>query len=99
MTNVGAANSTYTAITYMPALIGATIEPSVSTFSEMGEIQSFNVTVTGPTISQQPLMSEEITWSDGTRDVRTPLVVYNYIPAAPYSLDSDESSVPEKKQS
>ncbi|XP_073300602.1 cucumisin-like [Primulina huaijiensis] len=79
------------------ALISVTIEPSVLTFSEIGETQSFTVKVTGPTISQQPIMSGAITWSDGTHAVRTPLVVYNYIPGAPYSLYSDESSVLEKK--
>ncbi|KZV55861.1 cucumisin-like [Dorcoceras hygrometricum] len=97
VTNVGAANSTYTASMYMPALISVTIEPSVLTFSEIGETQTFTVEVTGPNISQQPIISGAITWSDGTHAVRTPLVVYNYIPGAPYSIYSDESSVTAKK--
>ncbi|KAL0393458.1 UNVERIFIED_CONTAM: Cucumisin [Sesamum latifolium] len=91
VTNVGAANSTYKASLYMPALISVTVEPSVLTFSAVGETQTFTVNVTGPAISQQPITSGSITWTDGTYVVRTPLVVYNYIPGAPYNLDSGES--------
>ncbi|KAL0312682.1 UNVERIFIED_CONTAM: Cucumisin [Sesamum radiatum] len=94
MTNVGAANSTYKASLYMPALISVTVEPSVLTFSAVGETQTFTVNVTGPAISQQPITSGAITWTDGTYVVRTPLVVYNYIPGAPYILDSGESMAP-----
>ncbi|KAI3468815.1 hypothetical protein Pfo_025478 [Paulownia fortunei] len=98
VTNVGAANSTYTANMYMPPLISVTVEPSVLTFSAVGETQSFTVKVTGPAITQQPIMSGAITWSDGSHAVRTPLVVYNYFPGAPYTTDSEDSnSMPEKK--
>lgn len=91
VTNVGAANSTYTASLFMPALIGVTVQPSVLTFSAVGETQTFTVNVTGPSIKQQPIISGSITWTDGTHAVRTPLVVYNYLPGAPYNLDSDQS--------
>ncbi|KAK4435247.1 Cucumisin [Sesamum alatum] len=94
VTNVGAANSTYKASLYMPSLVSVTVEPSVLTFSAIGETQTFTVNVTGPTISQQPITSGAITWTDGTHVVRTPLVVYNYIPGAPYDLDSGESMAP-----
>ncbi|KAH6759598.1 hypothetical protein C2S52_022856 [Perilla frutescens var. hirtella] len=85
VTNVGAANSTYTAsiIMNMPPFISVTIEPSVLTFSSIGEVQSFTVMVTGPAISQQPIVSGAITWNDGSHYVRMPLVVYTYIPGAP----------------
>ncbi|KAK6117110.1 hypothetical protein DH2020_049155 [Rehmannia glutinosa] len=100
VTNVGAANSTYTANLYMPAWIGVTVEPSVLTFSAVGETKTFTVNVTGPTIFQQPITSGAIIWTDGAHVVRTPLVVYNYIPGAPYNLESDESySMTQKKQS
>ncbi|KAL0324367.1 UNVERIFIED_CONTAM: hypothetical protein Scaly_2403800 [Sesamum calycinum] len=78
----------------MPALISVMVEPSVLTFSAIGETQTFTVNVTGPAISQQPITSGAITWTDGTYVVRTPLVVYNYIPGAPYFLDSGESMAP-----
>ncbi|KAG8382308.1 hypothetical protein BUALT_Bualt05G0063400 [Buddleja alternifolia] len=92
VTNVGPANSTYTASLYMPGFISATVEPSVLTFSDVGETKTFIVNVTGPAISQQPIVSGAITWTDSTHVVRTPLVVYNYIPGAPYNLDDSEES-------
>ncbi|XP_059639217.1 subtilisin-like protease SBT4.3 [Cornus florida] len=95
MTNVGASNSTYTASVYIPATVSVTVEPSVLTFSAVGEKKSFTVKVNGPTITQQPIMSGAIMWKDGFHKVRIPLVVYNYIPGAPYILDSQ--SVSEKK--
>ncbi|CAI9093906.1 OLC1v1029508C1 [Oldenlandia corymbosa var. corymbosa] len=61
------------------------VEPSVLNFSSVGEKKSFTVEVTGPKISQQLIMSVHVVWTDGVHEVRTPLVVYNYIPGAPYS--------------
>jgi len=95
VTNVGSANSTYTATMYMPADITVTIEPSILSFSAVGEQKKFTVTVNGPEIAQQPIVSGAIVWSDGVRAVRTPLVVYNYLPGAPYNLDND--SITNKK--
>ncbi|KAK4488211.1 hypothetical protein RD792_003954 [Penstemon davidsonii] len=95
VTNVGEANSAYTASMYnMPPWISVTVEPSVLTFSSVGQTQTFTVNVTGPAISQQPIMSGAITWTDGKHVVRTPLVVYNYIPGAPYNQFSDQSTSP-----
>lgn len=105
VTNVGAANSTYQATAYlpilstvgyepyMPVVVMITVEPSVLTFSEVGETKTFTVNVTGPAISQHPITSGAIIWMDETHVVRTPVVVYNYIPGAPYSL-GDEDSLP-----
>ncbi|KAG6397001.1 hypothetical protein SASPL_143162 [Salvia splendens] len=87
VTNVGDANSTYTASLYMPSpLIKVSLSPPVLTFSSVGEAQNFTVSVEGPAIAQQPIVSGGIVWRDGKRVVRTPLVVYNYIPGAPYNL-------------
>lgn len=91
VTNVGEANSTYTATLYMPSSINVTVSPSVLTFTTLGEIQNFKVIVEGPPITQQPIVSGAITWTDGKRVVRTPLVVYNYLPGAPYNLDSEQT--------
>lgn len=96
VTNVGAANSTYTASISMPPLTSVTVEPSVLTFSSIGETLSFTVNVTGPAIEQQPILSGAITWSDGKHSVRAPLVVYNYIPGAPVYVDSDDSNPKER---
>lgn len=98
VTNVGAANSTYTASMYMPPLINVKVEPSVLTFSSVGETQAFTVTVAGPAITQQPIMSGAITWSDRIHSVRTPLVVYNYYPGAPYTTDSKNSMTMAEKR-
>ncbi|XP_051129684.1 cucumisin-like [Andrographis paniculata] len=92
VTNVGAANSSYTASLYMPApFITVAIEPSVLTFSAVGQTKSFAVKVTGPAMAQQPITSGAISWSDGKHVVRTPVVVYSYIPGSPYNLESDRS--------
>ncbi|XP_057811842.1 cucumisin-like [Salvia miltiorrhiza] len=100
VTNVGAANSTYAAITDLGAIFGATtqlpfnvtVDPAVLKFSAVGETQTFTVNVTGPAISQQPITSTAIYWMDDTHVVRTPLAVYNYIPGAPYNLDDSSVS-------
>ncbi|KAL8064312.1 hypothetical protein ABFX02_01G081400 [Erythranthe guttata] len=95
VTNVGPPNSTYTATWQMPSLVSVTVEPSVLAFSDAGERKSFTVKVVGPAITQQPIVSGAIIWSDGSHYVRTPLVVYNYYPGAPYTSDSEDSnSVP-----
>ncbi|XP_073307156.1 cucumisin-like [Primulina huaijiensis] len=91
VTNVGAANSSYTATLYMPPLFSVTVEPSVLVFSDIGESKTFTVNVTGPVISQRPITSGSIKWMDGTHVVRTPLVVYNYLPGAPYNLDLEQA--------
>ncbi|KAH7549499.1 hypothetical protein ACOSP7_025688 [Xanthoceras sorbifolium] len=80
VTNVGSPNSTYTARMYMPASVSVVIEPSVLSFSKIGEQKSFKVKVYGPKIMQQPIMSGAISWEDGIHAVRSPLVIYNILP-------------------
>ncbi|KAK8584136.1 hypothetical protein V6N12_068385 [Hibiscus sabdariffa] len=48
----------------------------------LGEKKSFTVEVTGPTISEQPITSGSVVWedSDFQYTVRSPVVVYNFIP-------------------
>lgn len=99
VTNVGFANSTYSPSWYSPDNIDISVEPSTLSFSAVGSTQSFTVTVTGPKISQQPIRSGVIVWSNADYFVRTPIVVYNYLPGAPYNLDTfqQSSSGPAKK--
>lgn len=80
VTNVGAPNSTYTVGMYFPATLTVTVEPSVLSFSALGESKSFTVKVDGPVIFQQPIISGAIWWSDGVHTVRSPLVVYTTLP-------------------
>ncbi|XP_051129829.1 cucumisin-like [Andrographis paniculata] len=92
VTNVGEANANYTPVIYIPALIDVVVEPPVLAFSAVGETQTFTVNITGPAISQHPIISGSITWKDESHAVRTPFVVYNYLPGAPYNLEYDQSN-------
>ncbi|KAG8662148.1 hypothetical protein MANES_01G069200v8 [Manihot esculenta] len=67
VTNVGSPNSTYAVSMYMPNSIKVIVEPSVLSFSSTGEKKTFTVTVDGPKIAQQPIMSGAIMWEDGSR--------------------------------
>ncbi|GER40534.1 subtilase family protein [Striga asiatica] len=66
VTNVCARNSTYTASWHVPASsISVTVEPSILTFSDYRDNKTFTVSVSGPAIWQQPIMSGAIMWTDG----------------------------------
>ncbi|KAM3735014.1 hypothetical protein ACB098_10G058900 [Castanea mollissima] len=88
VTNVGPPNSTYTLSTYIPASIDVTVEPSVLSFSSIGEKKSFTVLVYGPKIAQQPIISGAIIWKYGHYVVRSPLVVYTILPGTLYPSSS-----------
>ncbi|CAI9093907.1 OLC1v1029509C1 [Oldenlandia corymbosa var. corymbosa] len=86
VTNVGKKPSTYKASIQgvdSSTQFKVKVEPSTLDFSTVGEKKSFRVEVTGPKIRQQPIMSVQIVWKDGLHEVRTPVVVYNYIPGTP----------------
>ncbi|KAA8539861.1 hypothetical protein F0562_026553 [Nyssa sinensis] len=95
VTNVGSPNSTYYASMSMPSPLEVKLEPSVLSFSTIGETKSFTVQVSGPEITQEPIISGAIIWKDGFHEVRTPLVVYTVLPSAISSHTSP--SVPTKK--
>jgi hypothetical protein len=80
VTNVGLPNPTYTVTSYMPTPVTVTIEPSVLSFSAIGEKKSFTVKVFGPNIAQQPIISGAIVWSHGVYAVRSLVVVYTILP-------------------
>ncbi|XP_062075901.1 cucumisin-like [Humulus lupulus] len=81
VTNVGSPNSTYSLLVYFPSPnIVVSVDPPVLSFAAIGDKVSFTVKVTGSGITQQPIMSGAILWRDGSHEVRSPLVVYNYIP-------------------
>lgn len=82
VTNVGLPNSTYHASVYMPYSLNATVEPSVLSFSAIGEKKSLTVKVNGPKITQQPIIASSIVWKDGVHEVRMPLVVYTVLSSA-----------------
>ncbi|KAB1217161.1 Cucumisin [Morella rubra] len=83
----------------MPTSIAVTVEPSVLSFSAIGEKKSFKVHVYGPNIAQQPITSGEIMWDDGVHFVRSPLVVFTVLPGSPYPAFSTRQKKPFSRDS
>ena len=75
VTNVGSASSTYKAKLAVPQGLEITVNPSVLSFSSLGEKRSYAVTVRG-TIGKKIVASASLIWDDGTYQVRSPIVVY-----------------------
>ncbi|CAA7038649.1 unnamed protein product [Microthlaspi erraticum] len=78
VTNVGTPNSTYKA-SVSPghgSKLSVNVTPSVLSFETVNEKQSFNVTVTGSDLTSEVPSSVNLIWSDGTHNVRSPIVVY-----------------------
>src|SRR6185436_13394031 len=74
VTNVGTAASTYTAqVTGLEGLT-VTVEPSTLTL-QPGQSAAFTLTLTVPEGTQSGALAGQLTWSDGTHDVRSPIVV------------------------
>ncbi|KAL0336310.1 UNVERIFIED_CONTAM: Subtilisin-like protease SBT4.6 [Sesamum radiatum] len=74
VTNVGPANSTYTARINKPANFDITVEPGTLSFKQLNEKKSFVVTVKGDRITS--MISASLVWSDGIHSVRSPIVLY-----------------------
>ncbi|KAL2609008.1 hypothetical protein R1flu_027581 [Riccia fluitans] len=81
VTNVGPAASTYKVSVAEPDGTTITVTPTELTFSAVGEIQKYSVTVTitNPSLSVpgSGFTSGSLTWSDGTRDVTSIIFVNN----------------------
>ena len=76
VTNVGSPTSTYKAnCLAVPQGLEITVNPSVLSFSSLGEKRSYAVTVQG-TIGKKVVASASLIWDDGTYQVRSPIVVY-----------------------
>ncbi|KAF3529812.1 hypothetical protein DY000_02039198 [Brassica cretica] len=77
VTNVGRNISTYKAkLTGNPKL-SITVEPQTLSFKSSWEKKSFTVTVSGKSLAQiSGIVSASLVWSDGTHNVRSPIVVY-----------------------
>ncbi|KAK9993838.1 hypothetical protein SO802_023541 [Lithocarpus litseifolius] len=65
VTNVGSPNSTYHAKIDKPDSLNITVEPSVLSFSAVGDKKIFIVNVKGKHITQVPIVSGSISWIDG----------------------------------
>ncbi|CAL0328180.1 unnamed protein product [Lupinus luteus] len=76
VTNVGLANSTYKATILPNSRIKISVVPETLSFKSLHEKQSFVVTITGGKILEQNVLTSSLVWSDGTHNVRSPIVVH-----------------------
>ncbi|KAK4835176.1 hypothetical protein QYF36_006359 [Acer negundo] len=75
VTNVGTAVSTYRAsVTGAPAGLRIRLNPSVLSFTSLGQKMSFTLTVEGTIVD--PIVSTSLVWDDGVHQVRSPIVVF-----------------------
>ena len=78
VTNVGNKSSTYTAIIFPKSKeLDIKVKPSVLSFKSVGEEKSFEVIVKGSGLSQNSVVSTSLVWSDGTHNVRSPIVLHS----------------------
>ncbi|RHN73670.1 putative cucumisin [Medicago truncatula] len=76
VTNVGFPNSTYKAtLIHRNPEIKISGEPEVLSFKSLNEEQSFAVSVVAGEKSNQTLFSSSLVWSDGTHNVKSPIIV------------------------
>ncbi|GMJ00871.1 hypothetical protein like AT3G46840 [Hibiscus trionum] len=78
VTNVGVATSTYNATIASDSKLEVKVIPQVLSFKTLWEKKSFNVTVKGKALGGMSMASASLTWSDGTHNVRSPIVVHTY---------------------
>ncbi|KAM4072106.1 hypothetical protein ACB094_11G112800 [Castanea mollissima] len=76
VTNVGPANSTFESKVIRDSQIKVSVEPSTLSFEASGEKKSFIVTVSGKGLPASKMATASLVWSDGTHNVRSPIVVY-----------------------
>ncbi|TXG49867.1 hypothetical protein EZV62_025742 [Acer yangbiense] len=75
VTNVGTPVSTYRAsVTGAPAGLRILLNPSVLSFTSLGQTLSFTLTVEGTIVD--PMVSASLVWDDGVHQVRSPIVVF-----------------------
>lgn len=77
VTNVGSVNSTYKA-RILPAnshKVDIRVEPEFLMFKSLNEKKSFVVNIIGKGIANQGAISSSLIWSDGTHNVRSPIVL------------------------
>ncbi|KAG7534794.1 Peptidase S8/S53 domain superfamily [Arabidopsis thaliana x Arabidopsis arenosa] len=78
VTNVGSPNSTYKSKVVLNhgSKLNVKVSPSVLSMNSVNEKQSFTVTVSGSELHSELPSSANLIWSDGTHNVRSPIVVY-----------------------
>ncbi|VVB16515.1 unnamed protein product [Arabis nemorensis] len=78
VTNLGTPNPTYKSriVLNHGSKLNVKVSPSVLTMKSTNEKQSFTVTVSGSGLDPKLPSSANLIWSDGTHNVRSPIVVY-----------------------
>ncbi|XP_021850451.1 subtilisin-like protease SBT4.4 isoform X1 [Spinacia oleracea] len=77
VTNVGVANSTYTAKVESGEKMKVTVNPKTLSFTSLKEQKYFDVSVVGKGLASRSQVSASLVWSDGSHFVRSPVVVYS----------------------
>jgi len=77
VTNVGAPRSLYTAkIAGLGPYVRVAVKPRKLAFSRLLQRLSFTVTVSGALPDANEFVSAAVVWSDGVRQVRSPIIVH-----------------------
>ncbi|CAM0905590.1 unnamed protein product [Alopecurus aequalis] len=78
VTNVGVPGSVYVAkiLGSQPGLVSVAVSPKRLAFSQQHQKMSFTVTVSGALPKTNQFLSAAIVWSDGDRQVRSPVIVH-----------------------
>ena len=92
VTNVGASAATYTAAVSGMGGITTVVSPSSLTLSP-GQTGSFTVAFTRTTAALNAYTGGQLTWSDGTHNVRIPLVIRPVPIATPAELTSNGAPI------
>jgi len=88
VTNVGNSAATYTAT--VPGMTGINVVVSPSSFSiNPGQTKTYTVTFTRTTATLNAYTGGQLTWSDGSHSVRSPLVVRPVALAAPIQVSGN----------
>jgi subtilisin family serine protease len=92
VTNVGGSPATYTASVAGLAGVTAVVAPASLTLGA-GETKSYTVTFTRTTAALNAYVGGQLTWSDGSHSVRSPIVVRPVALGAPASVSSNGSPI------
>ncbi|XP_075644376.1 subtilisin-like protease SBT4.3 isoform X2 [Castanea sativa] len=76
VTNVGLPNSTYKSKLIANSQINVSVKPSSISFKLLYEKKSFIVKVSGEALTAKTRISASLIWSDGTHNVKSPIVMY-----------------------
>ncbi|XP_027336441.1 cucumisin-like [Abrus precatorius] len=75
VTNVGSSTSSYKAIVTAPQGLKVEVNPSVLSFTSLGQKQTFVLTIDGT--MEESKVSASLVWDDGKFKVRSPIIVFN----------------------